>query len=35
MIAGSKLVVVKNAPHGFNLSRASEFNRALLEFLAS
>jgi len=33
-IAGSRLHVVKGAPHGFNLSHAAEFNRALLAFLA-
>ncbi len=33
-IAGSELVVVKDAPHGFNASHAAEFNKALLEFLA-
>jgi len=32
-IAGSELVVVKDAPHGFNVSHAAEFNRALLSFL--
>lgn len=33
-VAGSELVVVPDAPHGFNVSHAEEFNRALLEFLA-
>lgn len=33
-IAGSHLHVIKGAPHGFNLSHAAEFNKALLEFLA-
>jgi non-heme chloroperoxidase len=33
-IAGSRLHVVKGAPHGFNLSHAAEFNHTLLEFLA-
>lgn len=33
-IAGSQLHVIKGAPHGFNLSHAAEFNKALLEFLA-
>ena len=33
-IPGSTLVVVENAPHGFNVSHADEFNSALLEFLA-
>ena len=32
-IAGSELVVVQDAPHGFNVSHADEFNRALLDFL--
>ncbi len=32
-IDGSDLVVVEDAPHGLNLSHASEFNGALLEFL--
>ena len=32
-IAGSQLCLVKNAPHGFNLSHAEEFNKALLDFL--
>ncbi|MCW2762528.1 MAG: bromoperoxidase [Marmoricola sp.] len=32
-IAGSTLVVVEDAPHGFNVSHADEFNRSLLEFL--
>jgi pimeloyl-ACP methyl ester carboxylesterase len=32
-IAGSRLVLVKDAPHGLNTSHADEFNRALLEFL--
>lgn len=33
-IPDSKLVVVPGAPHGFNVSHASEFNRELLDFLA-
>jgi non-heme chloroperoxidase len=33
-IAGSTLVVVEGAPHGFNVSHASEFNTAVLDFLA-
>jgi non-heme chloroperoxidase len=32
-IASSQLVVVEDAPHGFNVSHAEEFNRALLHFL--
>ena len=34
-IAGSRLTLVKGAPHGFNASHAAEFNKALLDFLAS
>ncbi|MBS2938144.1 alpha/beta hydrolase [Nocardioides sp. J2M5] len=33
-VAGSELVVVGGAPHGFNVSHADEFNRALVDFLA-
>ena len=33
-IAGSELVVVQDAPHGFNVSHAAEFNAALIGFLA-
>ena len=33
-IPGAQVVVVKNAPHGFNVSHAEEFNAALLGFLA-
>ena len=32
-IEGSELVVLEGAPHGCNVSHASEFNQALLEFL--
>ena len=32
-IEGSTLVVVEGGPHGFNVSHAEEFNRALLSFL--
>lgn len=32
-IAGSKLVVIKGGPHGFNATHAEEFNDALLQFL--
>ena len=32
-IAGSHLSLIKGAPHGFNLSHAAEFNKALVEFL--
>jgi len=34
-IRGSTLCVIKGAPHGFNLSHAAEFNKSLLDFLAS
>lgn len=33
-IAGSEAVVVAGAPHGFNVSHADEFNRALIAFLS-
>ena len=33
-IAGSKLVLLRDAPHGCNVSHAGEFNEALLKFLA-
>lgn len=33
-IAGSELVVIKDGPHGINASHPSEFNEALLTFLA-
>ncbi|GAA1780627.1 alpha/beta hydrolase [Nocardioides hankookensis] len=32
-VAHSELVLVEGAPHGFNVSHADEFNRALVEFL--
>lgn len=32
-IAGSTLVVVEGAPHGFNATHPDQFNRALLDFL--
>jgi non-heme chloroperoxidase len=32
-VDGAELVVVADAPHGFNVSHADEFNRALLEFV--
>lgn len=32
-IDGAELVVVEDAPHGFNVSHAAEFNRHLLAFL--
>lgn len=33
VIAGSELVVIPGAPHGFNVSHADEFNSALITFL--
>ncbi len=33
-VKGSKLVVLKDAPHGLNWTHAEELNRALLDFLA-
>jgi non-heme chloroperoxidase len=32
-VEGAREVVVEGAPHGFNVSHASDFNRALLDFL--
>ncbi|MCY7395452.1 MAG: alpha/beta hydrolase [Nocardioides sp.] len=32
-VAGAQLVVVKGAPHGFNVTHAQEFNQAVIEFL--
>ncbi|WP_426450354.1 alpha/beta fold hydrolase [Paenibacillus sp. S-38] len=32
-ITGSRLVVIKGGPHGFNATHAEEFNSALLQFL--
>lgn len=34
-VVGCQRCIVKGAPHGFNLSHATEFNKGLLEFLAS
>jgi len=34
-LAGSELRVIPGAPHGCNVSHADEFNRALLDFLAT
>ncbi len=34
-IPGSMPSLIKGAPHGFNLSHAAEFNKSLLEFLAT
>jgi pimeloyl-ACP methyl ester carboxylesterase len=33
-IAGAKLTVLSRAPHGVNVERAEEFNRAVLDFIA-
>jgi non-heme chloroperoxidase len=33
LLSDSTLVVVENGPHGFNVSHAAEFNRALVDFL--
>ena len=33
IVDGAELVVVDDAPHGFNVSHAAEFNQALLDFL--
>ncbi|MCL8026582.1 alpha/beta fold hydrolase [Nocardioides bruguierae] len=33
-VAGAELVVVEGAPHGFNVSHAEEFDKALVDFLA-
>jgi len=35
LIPNATLTVIDNAPHGVNLERAEEFNRAVLEFLES
>ena len=34
-IPGSKLAVLEGAPHGCNVTHAEQFNRALIDFLAS
>jgi pimeloyl-ACP methyl ester carboxylesterase len=34
LIDGSRLVVIKGAPHGLNWTHAADLNRALLDFLA-
>jgi non-heme chloroperoxidase len=33
MLADSSLVVIEDAPHGFNATYAELFNRALVDFL--
>jgi pimeloyl-ACP methyl ester carboxylesterase len=33
LIPGAKLTVLDEAPHGINVERAEEFNRAVLDFL--
>ena len=35
LVAGARLHVVEGGPHGVNVTHAEEFNRVLLEFLAS
>ncbi len=35
LISGAKLVVIEGGPHGINASHPDQFNRALLDFLAS
>ena len=35
LVPGSRLEVIPGAPHGFNATHASEFNRLLLEFMGS
>ena len=35
LIKGAQLVLIKGGPHGINASHAAEFNKALIEFLAS
>ena len=35
LIKGAQLVLIKDGPHGINASHAAEFNKALIEFLAS
>lgn len=34
-IAGARVHLVENGPHGINVSHTEEFNRALLDFLQS
>ncbi len=35
LVAGSRLVVVRDGPHGLNWTHAGELNRALVDFLAT
>jgi 3-oxoadipate enol-lactonase len=35
LIPGAKLTVIEGAPHGANLERAEELNRAILDFIAA
>ncbi len=35
LISGAKLVVIEGGPHGINASHPDQFNRALLDFLAT
>lgn len=34
-IPGSRLTVIERGPHGLNLERPEEFNRAVLDFIAA
>lgn len=34
-VKGSELHIIKNAPHGCNLSHAQEFNKALIDFITA
>ena len=34
LIPGAQLTVLEQAPHGVNVERAEEFNRAVLDFIA-
>ncbi|WP_291603162.1 alpha/beta hydrolase, partial [Comamonas sp.] len=34
-VKGSEIHIIKNGPHGCNLSHAEEFNRALIDFIAA
>ena len=33
-MSDSQLTLIEGAPHGFNITHAEQFNRALLDFLA-
>jgi pimeloyl-ACP methyl ester carboxylesterase len=34
LIPGAELTVIERAPHGLQVERAEEFNRAVLDFIA-